>query len=122
MIVDKNSLDKVAGQAFVDMYGDYTPLNEITEEQAGQIVDSIEYDENIRLFSDYLSNEWITSAIKSLHSLIKSKGWFTSNPVSLDREKMYRDLGDTFTADGILKSWQQAESRTLHNPVIFKVK
>ncbi len=80
-------------------------LDELSEEQALEIVDSIEYDENYKLFYDYLRNEWVTSAIKSLHSLIKSKGWYLSNPAPL-----------------LSHHRLEAESRTLHNPVIFKIK
>ncbi|MGI9582629.1 hypothetical protein ACR1PO_15645 [Chryseobacterium sp. RRHN12] len=45
--------------------------------------------------------------------VIESKGWYWGeNPVSLEREKIYRNMGDIFKADGIFKVWQESESRT----------
>lgn len=74
---------------------------------------------------DYVNeNNHFTSALESFISAIESKGYhWGENTVSLEREKIYRNMGDTFKADGILKAWREAESRTF-NPskcIIFEI-
>lgn len=67
---------------------------------------------------------YYTNAMQSFISAIESKNYhWGENPVSLEREKIYRNMGDTFKADGILKAWREAESRTF-NPskcIIFEI-
>ncbi len=102
-------------------------LDELTEEQAIDIVDK-SWDSGIKIttkYPNYETNDWsyygsFGYALDSLHSLIKSKWWYLEkNPVQEsikhlpEKEQHYRQLD----AD-----WQQAESLTLHNPVIFKIK
>lgn len=99
----------------------------ITEEQAGGIVDSIEWkfkDEpslNRTVYRNYLiSNEMegdntLFNASDSLSSLIQSKGWYLfDNPIIVP---MHKSNNIKEMADYI-----EAEARTLHNPVIFKIK
>lgn len=95
-------------------------LKHITEEQASDIVDS-EYN-----ISNYV--QYNPTAIYRLHSLIKSKGWYLENPYGnepirptvsgSERHKQIVHF-DFFKQKS---AWQEAESRTLHNPVVFKIK
>lgn len=102
-------------------------LKHITEEQAGEIVDYTNFI-GFAVYEDYQDcNKVLYTAIESLQSLIKSNGWYLENPYKKpEHYDLWSKYGD-FTQYGkslteSVERWQQAESRTLHNPVIFKIK
>lgn len=105
-------------------------LKDLTEEQASEIVDK-SWDSGIKTttrYPNYETNDWsyygsFGNSLTSLHSLIKSNGWYLENP--RQSTKPTDDLSFYDSQDDMEKcitDWQQAESRTLHNPVIFKIK
>jgi len=49
--------------------------------------------------------------------------WNGINPVSLEREKVYRQMGNDFTANGILKCWNEFEAKNFHSDrvLIFEI-
>lgn len=96
---------------------------DLTEDIAYEIVDGFD----LSYFVDYNHHNpraYKLTALESLISAIQSKNYhWGENPVSLEREKTYRNMGDTFKADGILKAWRESESRTF-NPsqcIIFEI-
>ncbi|MGV6945064.1 hypothetical protein [Sphingobacterium kyonggiense] len=105
VVVDESELPKI-DQLLIGKDDKFIKLSEITEEQAREIIEhagSPWYGHK-----DFTNpHNWFSNPLDSLHSLIKSKGWFTSNPF----EKFADECG-----------CEEAESRTLHNPVIFKIK
>lgn len=99
---------------------------ELTEEIVKELVhQSI----HTGLFAHYVKDIHVNtycykSSLESFSSGIKKEGYnIGENPVSLEREKHYRNFGNTFVADGILRSWQEADRRTF-NPektLIFEI-
>ena len=83
---------------------------------------------NRTVYRNYLiSNELegdntLFNASDSLRSLIQSKGWYLfDNPIKHPNDIPIHDLeGKSYLYQ--FADWQQAESRTLNNPVIFKIK
>lgn len=106
-------------------------LKTITEEQASEVVDENKL--GYFLYENGSNNMgWVTtgSAIDSLHSLIKSKGFHLfENPLGdkpyypkqgsydalMTDAPTFRTLAEKFD------KWKESESRTLKNPVIFKL-
>lgn len=91
-------------------------LKQITEEQASEIVGSIE---EILLKDDCF--DWFRKSTKSLYSLIESQGvHLFKNPVP---EPEY--IIDNFGNGGICEHWvstfQEQEQNTFYNPYIFKI-
>ncbi|REC56979.1 hypothetical protein DRF62_02135 [Chryseobacterium piscium] len=127
--VDKKEaeLDLLTHKAFPESYKTVICLgSELTEEIAkGLVHQSI----HTGLFAHYVKDIPVNtycykSALESFSTGIKNEGYnIGGNPVSLEREKHYRDFGNTFVADGILRSWQEADRRTF-NPektLIFEI-
>jgi len=91
----------------------------LTEEQARDIVDSSIYDE---YYPNHTRISLTKSALDSIRSLIQSKGWYLfDNP--------YKHPQTMEIIPASLNWWYEqeqkhieAESRTFHNPVIFKIK
>lgn len=95
-------------------YVSFIRLSEITEEQASHIVGSVEE----RLYKDDVS-EYFKTSIKSLHSLLKSKGvYLYKNPVKFPE---YIDGYPDGYLDAIQQEMHLAEQKTFYNPVIFKL-
>ncbi|QWT88130.1 hypothetical protein KBP46_10010 [Chryseobacterium sp. PCH239] len=102
--------------------------SDLTEDIANGFTHSMNFgtDENpdIGYHHSIKDNYCCGSALESFISAIQSKNYhWGENPVSLEREKIYRNMGDTFKADGILKAWRESESRTF-NPskcIIFEI-
>lgn len=86
-------------------YVSFIRLSEITEGQASEIVGSVEE----RLYKDDVS-EYFKTAIKSLHSLLKSKGVY-----------LYENTLSTGTSKYDYNMYKEAEQKTFYNPVIFKL-
>lgn len=106
-------------------------LKYITEEQASEIVDSLytkEYCQSVgvrNLYSSCTGSYKHLNPIEALHSLIKSKGWYLENReprFSPYDPRSKTGLHEWSEKDEVDRQWQQAESRTFHNPVIFKIK
>lgn len=102
--------------------------SDLTEEIAKGLVHSMNFatEENpdIGYHDSIKDNYWGESALQSFISCIKASGYhWGENPVSLEREKVYREMGDTFKADGILRVWQESESRTFtpEKCIIFEI-
>lgn len=107
-------------------------LSGLTEEQASEIVDSLTWNftngtsgksyRNYLAKSEFDFQPVVPTALESLHSLIKSKGWFTSNPIQStkppDDLRFYDNQEDM---EKCITDWHEAESRTLHNTVVFKI-
>jgi hypothetical protein len=66
-------------------------------------------------------NSTVNKAKTSFISAIEAKGfsWNAENPISLEREKVYRQIGNHFTADGILKCWNEFESKNFHPDIVI---
>lgn len=108
-------------------------LKHITEQQASEIVPSTHHftpGENIEhwnLFEDYEYNRlsWSFTSIESLHSLIKSKGYYLfENPNPKPSEYMFykRKSDGVSWGDSLLQLHNCSDQKTFYNPVIFKVK
>lgn len=86
----------------------------MTEQHFSEVVDSFELFGNINVgYKNYAEEEPVLDTAKeSFSSLVKSLGWYLwRNPVS---EKPSKEcMGDALT-------WQQAESKTLYNPILLK--
>lgn len=107
------------------IFGSYWSIRfkDLTEEQASEIVDYTNFI-GFAVYEDYHDgNKVLYTALDSLHSLIKSKGWYLENPLQFtkptDDLSFYDNQEDM---EKCIADWQQAESRTLNNPVIFKIK
>lgn len=56
-------------------------LPEITEDQAGKIVDSVAYDESRTLYSNYVNKRWTAFALNSIFSLLQANEVYFENPI-----------------------------------------
>lgn len=114
VLVDNDSLNIVSGQALVDEYGDYITLKNITEEEASILVDScIDFFDGENGYLNYqYKNGMFSSAIDSLHSLIKSKG------VHLYENPQTKIVDDNYSKSNRIL-WEKAEANTFYNPIIF---
>lgn len=103
ILVDKNDITDDEYQALLYFKKVYL-LSHITEEEAREIVD-LKGDR----FQDYdhvsCCDRWCNTAIKSLHSLIKSKG-----------VHLYENPNDNQCGTC---EYQETESKTFYNPILF---
>lgn len=98
--------------------------SELTEEVAGEIVIKIPGCKMSYYIHDNEASNITSKALESFISSIEAQGYYWGeNPVSLDREKVYRDMGDEFKADGILRAWRQAELKMFYpeKTLIFEI-
>lgn len=106
----------------------------ITENQASEIVDTVKYGLHILGigYAYYGDNQhqhkgYVYYAIESLHSLIKSKGYylFENTCKKPKHYELWAKYGD-FTQYGkslseSVHQWKQSDKKTFYNPVIFKI-
>lgn len=127
-------------------YVSFIRLSEITEQQASEIVDKKIGYKNYLESTDVISNYSCVTAIKSLHSLLKSKGvYLYENPVYKDVEysdelckycplikKGVYSVNGGYVAgcegsccetakENHEDMYQEVEQKTFYNPVIFKL-
>ena len=99
-------------------------VKHMIEEQFAEVVDSFELFGNINVgYKNYTEEEPVLDTAKqSFESLIKSLGWYLfENP--LDSTKYLFEEGkdqNKFFVRLPKRRWQEAESKTLYNPVLFK--
>ena len=85
--------------------------SDLTEEIASEFMSDFDAFNEFALKYEYLKN---------FIYIVESKGFYwLENPISLDRAKLYKSIGDTFRSNGIKKVWQEAEEKTFRNPLIF---
>lgn len=107
---------------------------DLTEEIAKEIVEK----DDINGFHDDFVNGWAYlnykddvyvytekfSALDSFISAIEANGnWWLKNPLG-DEPRSYSEVMDGVSADELmeeLKEWQEAESKTFKNPLIFEI-
>lgn len=95
-------------------YDHYSVVKEMSEEQFEEVLDRSFH---TGLFAHYVKDIPVNiycykSGLESLESIIKSLGWYLfENPVSENPSK--ECMGDAL-------SWDQAESKTLYNPILTK--
>ncbi len=128
LVLEPNKIEQV--EALKTIYKEYGEFickgSDLTEDIAeGLIHKSI----HTGLFAHYVKNIPVNlychkTALEAFGYAIMAYGYhWGENPVSLERENVYREMGDTFKADGILRVWKEAESRTF-NPekcIIFEI-
>lgn len=117
---------------FIGKLHEISFISEITEEQAAEVV---ECSIHTNLFAHYVNEIPVNtycykSSIESLHSLIKSKGYHLfENPYK--EPKFNYDFGEDGPSDSMLESaefdfdyrleeYNEAETKTLRNPYLFK--
>ena len=99
-------------------------VKHMIEEQFAEVVDSFELFGNINVgYKNYTEEEPVLDTAKqSFESLIKSLGWYLfENP--LDSTKYLFEEGkdqNKFFVRLPKRRWQEAESKTLYNPVLLK--
>lgn len=129
LIVEGDRIEQLS--AIGTIYAEYGKIickgSELTEDVAkGFVGNMIENSEIYFLYRNYKPHDksFLDTALESFKSAIEAQGYYWGeNPVSLDREKVYRDMGDEFKADGILRAWRQAELKMFHpeKTLIFKI-
>ena len=109
-------------KALLEEYTPVAKVSDMSEEEFVEVV-NIDDDYGITMFQNYATTSMAyfdeqINAEQSFTSLIRSLGWYLwENPVQhsiaslSDQEQAYRQL-DT--------DWQEAESKTLYNPILLK--
>ena len=93
-------------------YKPFGVVKHMTEEQFAEVVDSFELYGNINVgYKNYTEEEPVLDTAKeSFESLIKSLRWYLfENPIENWKDEMYYET-----------TIEEAESKTLYNPIILK--